>query len=153
MRLAKFLSPEDSADMRSRLLLGNGASEMIDMISRLAPKGPWRPGPFVTQYQEYRRSAKNAGRFELHWSDVESGAKLTSIVNPCNPTGDYMHVEDMKKYISKMCDDNSWVVVDESMQPWAGPEWRKDSLTSQKEWVQEMQRSRGISVYVIHSSH
>ncbi|EER14917.1 hypothetical protein Pmar_PMAR000638, partial [Perkinsus marinus ATCC 50983] len=41
--LAEFLSPHDSADMRSRLLLGNGASEMIDMISRLAPKGPWRP--------------------------------------------------------------------------------------------------------------
>lgn len=42
--LAKFLSPEDCSDTRSRLLLGNGASEMIDMISRLAPKGPWRPG-------------------------------------------------------------------------------------------------------------
>ncbi|KAF4751544.1 hypothetical protein FOZ62_027218, partial [Perkinsus olseni] len=42
--LAKFLSPDDWSDTRSRLLLGNGASEMIDMISRLAPKGPWRPG-------------------------------------------------------------------------------------------------------------
>ncbi|KAF4717141.1 hypothetical protein FOZ62_019200, partial [Perkinsus olseni] len=94
--LAKFLSPDDWSDTRSRLLLGNGASEMIDMISRLAPKGPWRPGPFATQYQEYRRSAKNAGRIELDWSDVDGGAKLTSIVNPCNPTGDYMHVEEIK---------------------------------------------------------
>ncbi|EEQ97173.1 Histidinol-phosphate aminotransferase, putative [Perkinsus marinus ATCC 50983] len=147
--LAEFLSPHDSADMRSRLLLGNGASEMIDMISRLAPKGQWRPGPFTTQYQEYRRSATNAGRAELHWSD--GGAKLTSIVNPCNPTGDYMHVEEIKEYISETCDGNSWVVVDESMQPWAGPHWREDSLTSQKEFIQEIQRKRGISVYVIHS--
>ncbi|KAF4724041.1 hypothetical protein FOZ62_000258, partial [Perkinsus olseni] len=149
--LAKFLSPDDWSDTRSRLLLGNGASEMIDMISRLAPKGPWRPGPFATQYQEYRRSAKNAGRIELDWSDVDGGAKLTSIVNPCNPTGDYMHVEEIKEYISKMCDDNSWVVVDESMQPWAGPHWREDSLTSQKEFIQDMKRKRGISIYVIHS--
>ncbi|KAF4740399.1 hypothetical protein FOZ63_020944, partial [Perkinsus olseni] len=103
-------------------------------------------GPFATQYQEYRRSAKNAGRIELDWSDVDGGAKLTSIVNPCNPTGDYMHVEEIKEYISKMCDDNSWVVVDESMQPWAGPHWREDSLTSQKEFIQDMQRKRGISV-------
>lgn len=50
------------------------------------------------------------------------------------------------RYISKMCDDNSWVVVDESMQPWMGPEWRSDSLTSQKEFMQEIQRTRGISV-------
>ncbi|KAF4707284.1 hypothetical protein FOZ63_021117, partial [Perkinsus olseni] len=149
--LAKFLSPDDWSDTRSRLLLGNGASEMIDMISRLAPKGPWRPGPFATQYQEYRRSAKNAGRIELDRSDVDGGAKLTSIVNPCNPTGDYMHVEEIKEYISKMCDDNSWVVVDESMQPWAGPHWREDSLTSQKEFIQDVQRKRGISIYVIHS--
>lgn len=70
-----------------------------------------------------------------------------------------MHVEEIKeydceesqshsviRYISKTCDDNSWVVVDESMQPWAGPHWREDSLTSQKEFIQEIQRKRGISV-------
>lgn len=39
----------------------------------------------MAQYKEYARAAKNSGKKELPFSDLN--ADLLSIVNPCNPTG------------------------------------------------------------------
>lgn len=150
--LAEFLAGGNaviSADIRSRLLLGNGASELIDMIARLAPQGGWKPGNTVVQYMEYERSAHNYGRKKLNWDD--KSARLTCMVNPTNPTGDYLNVNEMKKYIEDHCGDGSFVVIDESMQPWIGPQWEEDSLVLQHEWVKGMYNTRQISVFVIHS--
>lgn len=36
---------ESAEKLHSRLLLGNGLSELIDIITRLAPPGPWRSAP------------------------------------------------------------------------------------------------------------
>lgn len=47
--MAKFLWPEDHHNVHSRLLLGNGASELIDLVTRAAPEGPWKPGPWNVQ--------------------------------------------------------------------------------------------------------
>lgn len=79
------------------------------------------------------------------------GAQLTCCVNPNNPTGGYRRLEEMKRYIEENCEDNSHVIVDESMQPWLGPNWRDDSLTSALDWLEEMEARRNISVFVMHS--
>lgn len=150
--LAEFLAggnPAITADIRSRLLLGNGASELIDMIARLAPEGSWKPGNTAVQYMEYERSAHNYERKKVAWND--KSARLTCMVNPTNPTGDYLPVAEMKKFIEDNCGDGSFVVIDESMQPWVGPQWEEDSLVLQHEWVKHMFASRQISVFVIHS--
>ena len=150
--LAVFLADghrADAADIRTRLILGNGASELIDMVARLAPEGSWKPGNTRVQYMEYERSAHNYDRKKVSWND--RSARLTCMVNPTNPTGDYLSVNEMKKFIETNCGNGSVVVIDESMQPWIGPEWQQDSLVSQRDWVKTMFDSRGISVFVIHS--
>lgn len=150
--LAHFLAAghaADAVDIRARLILGNGASELIDMVARLAPEGGWKPGNTMVQYMEYERSAHNYLRKKLEWSD--KSARLTCMVNPTNPTGDYLNVDEMKAFIETNCGDGSFVVIDESMQPWVGRDWQRDSLVSQRDWVKQMFETRKISVFVIHS--
>ena len=73
------------------------------------------------------------------------------LVNPTNPTGDYMRIEALKNYIKQRCRRGSAVLVDESMQPWHGEGWRDDSLVSQGEWRRKMSTEEGVDVFVIHS--
>lgn len=185
-------------ELKSRLLLGNGASELIDLVTRLAaPAGGFQQGSSTVQYKEYERAAMAAqpmklptvgSSFSLATSDP-SGVKgssvsladpkgssmslaslaegsvsedqesdrfaILAVVNPCNPTGEYLQVEEMKEYIcsevSARGKPGCCVLVDESMQLWHGDGWREDSLVSQKDWITSMWEEQGVSVYVIHS--
>ncbi|CAJ0648705.1 8043_t:CDS:2 [Entrophospora sp. SA101] len=148
--LAKFLWPDDYQTHHDRLLLGNGASELIDLVVRLAPKGTWKPGPWDVQYKEYQRSAETNGRIILGSNEVKP-ATLTCIVNPCNPTGDYKNVEELKQWIKENVEDGGVVIVDESMQPWLSENFRPDSLTSQHEFLLKFYETNKVSVYIIHS--
>uniref|UniRef100_A0AAV1ULU5 Aminotransferase class I/classII large domain-containing protein n=1 Tax=Peronospora matthiolae TaxID=2874970 RepID=A0AAV1ULU5_9STRA len=145
--LAAFLWPETWRQNASLLLMGNGASELIDLVIRSVARGGWRPGGTLTQYKEYERSSQADGRETLAWNDRT--AALTCVVNPTNPTGDYMDVEEMKRYIATNCPDNHTIIVDESMQPWVGPHWRNDSLMHQREWVKQLSETRNIHVWVM----
>ena len=85
------------------------------------------------QYKEYERSANAAGYVTVPPADERSN--LTCLVNPCNPTGKYMPIEELKAYISDNVPDGSHVIVDESMQLWHSAGWREDSLVSQRDWI------------------
>ncbi|GBC15238.2 60S ribosomal protein L16 [Rhizophagus irregularis DAOM 181602=DAOM 197198] len=148
--LAKFLWSDDYSSHKDRLLLGNGASELIDLVTRSAPFGTWKPGPWDTQYKEYHRSAETNGRTILQPQDT-TPANLLCIVNPCNPTGDYKNINDLKYWIDKNVEDGGFVIVDESMQPWLSSDFRTDSLLSQHEFLYLLYETRRVSVYVIHS--
>ncbi|KAM3567865.1 hypothetical protein VYU27_009998 [Nannochloropsis oceanica] len=96
--LASFLWPgkeeggrEGGEVHKPLLLLGNGASELIDLVVRQATPGKWKPGDTATQYKEYERSAKAAGFTTTDATDPS--ASLLCMVNPTNPTGDYLTVE------------------------------------------------------------
>ena len=153
--LAKFLWPEGHEEGHSRLLMGNGASELIDLVIRDGPIGTWKPAGVhdllggTVQYKEYERSAEAAGHMQVDAGTP--GAALTCCVNPNNPTGGYRPLPEMMQYIEQNCEDGSHVIVDESMQPWVGPNWREDSLISVGDWAEELEKSRGISVFVMHS--
>jgi len=148
--LAQFLFGENYHRDKKRLLMGNGASELIDLVVRDGGKaGFFAPGDDSTQYKEYERSANAAGYVTVPPADERS--TLTCIVNPCNPTGKYMHIKELKDYISNHVPDGSHVIVDESMQPWVGPHWREDSLLSQREWIRWMESERNVSVFLMHS--
>jgi len=147
--LSEFLFPGE-APHRERMMLGNGASELIDLLVRDVEPGFFAPGDDNnTQYKEYERSSNAAGHVTTFPGDERS--RLHCIVNPNNPTGSYKPLEDMKHYIENSVHDGSHVLVDESMQPWVGPHWRDDSVLSQPDWITQMANQRGINVFVIHS--
>ncbi|KAJ1617633.1 pyridoxal phosphate-dependent transferase, partial [Pavlovales sp. CCMP2436] len=154
--LASFLgvSPE-------LVLLGNGASELIDLLVRDAaaqhaapPSGSlapgWAPGPSRTQYKEYSRSASAAGFAQLPAADA-CAAKLHCVVNPSNPTGDFLRAGEMRAYVERVCARGSHALVDESMLMWLGSEWRAESLGAHGEWLRRMHAERGVTVVVLHS--
>jgi hypothetical protein len=47
--LAEWIWPEAWQTNSDRLLLGNGASELIDLVIRSAPQGSWKAGPWDVQ--------------------------------------------------------------------------------------------------------
>lgn len=133
---------------KQRLVLGNGASELIDLCVRNVDTPSWRPGPFEAQYKEYETSAEASGKVKCDYKD--RGAKLWCMVNPCNPTGDFMELDAICELIEKYAERQTTIIVDESMIVWRGPEWRKHSLTSKVEWISEMAKN-DINIYVLHS--
>lgn len=146
--------PAEVPSGRSRLLLGNGASELIDLVIRdHVPRGTerlWKAGATNgTQYKEYERSAKAAG-YEVV-SHEDKRASITCFVNPNNPTGEYHQVAALKRMVENQCAPGSHVIVDESMQPWVGPHWREDSLLSQGDWIAKMLKEHGTHVFIMHS--
>lgn len=84
---------------------------MIDLVTRSATPGKWRPGPQRTQYKEYARSALAAGFTTAPTTD--RSATLMCMVNPTNPTGDYWGIEKMKAFIEGGCDAGTTVIVGE----------------------------------------
>lgn len=144
---ATFLRGADQADeVIPRLLFGNGASELIDLLARAGPEGKYCVNPHVdVQYREYQRAAKNAGR-EI--TDDPKDANLLCVVNPNNPTGDFMEREDMEKWIQDNAAPGSWVLVDESMLFWAGPDWNQRGVSD--DFIKSMAK-RHIYIFLVTS--
>lgn len=110
----------------TQILLGNGASDFIDIVPRLFPRGAkWRPGPWPAQFMEYERAALNAGLVKTAWSDSE--ATLTILINPNSPTGDYIPLSELREIIVR--DSTSTFFIDESFIPCYGPRWMDESAT------------------------
>eukprot|EP00164_Ancoracysta_twista_P006802 GFYU01009542.1.p1 GENE.GFYU01009542.1~~GFYU01009542.1.p1 ORF type:complete len:384 (+),score=138.36 GFYU01009542.1:62-1153(+) len=148
--LAKFLSPDNWEELHSRLQLGNGASELLDLVIRHAPEGGFKPGSRLNQYKEYERASRAMGRKILDFDSEEKPA-VTTIINPNNPTGEWMTIDKLTKFIDERCPDGSTVIVDESMQPWYGPEWRSQSLLAMKDFIDRMYKERGVQIFLMHS--
>ncbi len=144
--------------INNNLLLGNGASELLDLLIKIIryddnykiyKTKTWKPGSSTVQYIEYERACTNYGYEKKDYNDIDTD--ITCIINPCNPTGEYKNINELKKYIESYCKPSSLVIVDESMQLWLGPNFREDSLLSCKEWINELYKSKGILVFIIHS--
>ncbi|KAJ1936460.1 hypothetical protein FBU59_005044 [Linderina macrospora] len=148
--LAQFLWPSTWSQDTERLILGNGASELIDLVIRMAPRGTWKPGPFRTQYKEYERSARN-NEYQMLDSESPEKANVACLVNPCNPTGDYLELAEVEQWILDNVLPGGHVLIDESMQPWHSPEFRDHSLTNARSFVEQIYKDHGISVFVMHS--
>lgn len=133
--------------INNNIILGNGASEFIDLIVRcIECKKTWKPSKSDIQYQEYERSCKSNNLIKKNWDEK---ADIVCLINPNNPTGDYLSIDSLKEYITTYC-LKSHILVDESMQPWFGENWREDSLISETDWIKEMAYG-GTFIYIIHS--
>jgi histidinol-phosphate/aromatic aminotransferase/cobyric acid decarboxylase-like protein len=129
------------------LILGNGSSELIDLVIRLAPAGDFAVGPSDVQYKEYETSCKRYGRNQVE----PKQARLHVLVNPTNPTGEYFNLTTLTAYLEKNVSNGSYVVIDESMLPWFGPQWKENSIYFQHDWIQKVLADRNIHIIVIHS--
>lgn len=144
---ATFMRGADKAEeVVPRLIFGNGASELIDLLARTAPVGSLCISPHVdVQYREYQRGAKNAGR---QTTEKAADASLLALVNPNNPTGDFLERADMEKWIDTNAAPGSWVIVDESMLFWVGPDWNQRGVSD--EFIKQMAKKH-IHIFLVTS--
>lgn len=112
---------------KDQVLLGNGASEFIDLVMRAAPPGPFRPGPYDAAYMEYNRAAKAAGRKVISSSANGEEAAITVIIRPNSPTGDMMSLPVVETIVNGT---DGIVVLDESFIVFHGENWRSESALS-----------------------
>lgn len=104
-----------------RMLLSNGASEMIELLMRAAPTGGFCASPYDAAYMEYVRAAKVAGRAVV---ESHRDAGVSVVIHPNSPTGDCMDLDDLRKYVEEA---KGLVVVDESFIAFQGPDWHDHS--------------------------
>lgn len=132
------------------VIFGNGASEVIDLALRnIDPSyNTWKTNQVDVQYAEYENSCSATGRRKV--SFVED-ASIHVIVNPNNPTGDFLNWEQMEQYVATNIKNNSILIVDESMLFWYGSEWRQQSFTSHETYINNLQNTRNIKVIIVQS--
>lgn len=68
--------------------------------------------------------------------------------NPNNPTGDFMEREEMEAWITAHIAPGSWVLVDESMLFWAGPDFQQRGVSG--EFVDAMVKKH-IYIFLVQS--
>ena len=155
--LVNWLYKDKDIHSNNNIILGNGASELIDLLIKIFrydenysiyKTKKWRPNSKTVQYVEYGRTCENYGFIKTSWDDIDSD--ITCIINPCNPTGEYIKLNEIKEKIER-CKNNCLVIVDESMQPWLNKNFRSDSLISESKWISQLYENRKIIVVIIHS--
>ena len=115
-----------------RLIIGNGATELISLIDMTLIDRIAVPIPTFGEYIEKMRDYRNA---ELYQLDANNGyhldldeyrfwvhkRKLESVlvINPGNPTGQFIPLDEMKEFLYK-ARDLQLVVVDESFIDFSG---------------------------------
>lgn len=66
--------------------------------------------------------------------------------------GDFKTANEMQQLIEDYCPlPRTTIIVDESMQPWYGPNWREQSLLSKCEWIKRLAEEKMIRIFILHS--
>jgi threonine-phosphate decarboxylase len=115
-----------------RLIIGNGATELISLIDMTLIDRIAVPIPTFGEYIEKMRDLRNAelypldpaDRYQLHLDDYLAWVhqrKLESllVINPGNPTGQSIPLEEMVEFLHK-ARDLQLVIVDESFIDFSG---------------------------------
>ena len=137
---------ERTADWQ--VLFGNGATELIDLVIRLIPSGDWKTNFVDQQYKEYSNSCRRTGRIQQQPDQMN--VKITVMINPNNPSGDFLPFDEAIRFVDQYVPDDSYLIVDESMLFWQGPDWKSHSFTNHKEETDRLLR-RNVRVIVIQS--
>ncbi len=132
------------------IIFGNGASELIELVIKTNDFSNINIGVDDTQYLEYQRFCNLKLENEFYKVN-NSKSNILIIINPNNPTGTYLNINQLKKFILENTVENSIVLVDESMQIWEGEKWTNNSLILQEEWINNLYETNNIKIFIIHS--
>lgn len=124
----------------TEIIVGNGATELINILGHLM-KGRMALSTYA--FNEYERYFKNCEIIEIDskcdeyrlnpnkimkiLEDVDSIA----IINPDNPSGSFIKIEDMMQIIEKANELNKRIIIDESFVDFANENLRYTLLNSQ----------------------
>lgn len=124
----------------TEILVGNGAAELINVLGHLT-KG--KMALSIPAFNEYERCFKNCEIIEI--DSKEDGYRLNpnkimkvlddidsiAIINPDNPSGDFIKIDDMIKIIEKAKNLNKRIIVDESFIDFANEDIKYTLLDSE----------------------
>ena len=124
----------------TEILVGNGAAELINVLGHLT-KG--KMALSIPAFNEYERCFKNCEIIEI--DSKEDGYRLNpnkimkvlddvdsiAIINPDNPSGDFIKIDDMIKIIEKANNLNKRIIVDESFIDFANEDIKYTLLDSE----------------------
>ncbi|WP_159517699.1 pyridoxal phosphate-dependent aminotransferase [Sunxiuqinia indica] len=125
-RLAREMLADVLGINSQYLILGNGATELITIIERYLIDQIAIPIPTFSEYIEKLKSSDAAKLFHLNpekdyqlnleeyasWID-QNQIESALIINPGNPTGQLMRVDEMKRFLKKMT-HLKMILLDES---------------------------------------
>ena len=115
-----------------RLIIGNGATELIALIDMTLIDRIGVPIPTFGEYLEKMKDLRNAelysldpaSRYQLHLEDYltwahERKLECLLVINPGNPTGQFIPLEEMVEFLQR-ARDLELVIVDESFIDFSG---------------------------------
>ncbi|MCX7025253.1 MAG: aminotransferase class I/II-fold pyridoxal phosphate-dependent enzyme [Spirochaetes bacterium] len=113
-----------------RIVVGNGAAELIDVLARQMPGKVAIPSPSFNEYPA-RFGAKRVVEiptwkhaFSYKAADLEKamdGADILVLVNPDNPSGHFLDAAEARGLIDRLLARGKRVIVDESFADFADP--------------------------------
>lgn len=123
----------------TEILVGNGAAELINILGHLS-RG--KMALSIPAFNEYERCFKNCQIIELDSKtngyrldpnkilEIIDAVDSVAIINPDNPSGDFIKFDDMIKIIEKADTQNKKIIVDESFIDFADVDVRYTLLNS-----------------------
>ena len=123
----------------TEILVGNGAAELINILGHLS-RG--KMALSIPAFNEYERCFKNCQIVELDSKtngyrldpnkilEIIDAVDSIAIINPDNPSGDFIKFDDMIKIIEKADTQNKKIIVDESFIDFADVDVRYTLLNS-----------------------
>ena len=123
----------------TEILVGNGAAELINILGHLS-RG--KMALSIPAFNEYERCFKNCQIIELDSKtngyrldpnkilEIIDAVDSIAIINPDNPSGDFIKFDDMIKIIEKADTQNKKIIVDESFIDFADVDVRYTLLNS-----------------------
>lgn len=106
---------------KSQIVVGNGAAELIDVLSKKIEN---KLGLFVPTFEEYSSRFKNVqlepvlnSDFYYDKEDIKTLATKTDgviLINPDNPSGNFIRFNDLLELIDWFKENNKLFIVDES---------------------------------------
>ena len=106
---------------KEQIVVGNGAGELLDALSR---ELDLKLGMFIPTFEEYTSRFKNISvkpienkNFEYSFQDVIDHAAENEgfiLINPDNPSGNYIPFKEVEKLIAWFNENDKTLIVDES---------------------------------------